>query len=193
MTDRRSSRPSVEAITSTRALSPLSSGSLRRRPCRTRLRDRLWDGGLLFALISGRWRPPSEPNAQPARRRPPPATAPNRHRAGPPFEARRPERWVPTMPQSERRSRIGARAVDHSSLLTTAYWSASPRSEPRLTEPSARCQARRTARHPRPRAAAPAPWRAVWWLPGDRSCRAAPCSGRYEQSLAPRSSPWHSR
>ena len=54
------------------------------------------------------------------------------------------------MPRSEQHSRIGAREVEHRSVLTTVHWSASPRSEPRPSGPSARCQARRTASHPQP-------------------------------------------
>src|SRR5450755_2304054 len=90
------------------------------------------------------------------------------------------ERSVLTMPRSEHHSQIDARAIDHSSLLTTAHSSPRPRSEPRLTGPPTCCQARRTATHPRPPAVAPAPWRAVWRLPDDRSCQPEPCSGRHE-------------
>ena len=67
------------------------------------------------------------------------------------------ERSVLTMPQSEHHSQIDARAIDHSSLLTTAHWSPRPRSEPRLTGPPTCGQARRTARHPRPQQLLPLP------------------------------------
>ena len=78
-----------------------------------------------------------------------------------PFDACRTERPVLTTPRLEHRSRGGARAADHSSLPTTARWSPRPRSEPQLTGPSARGQARRTARHPLPPAVARALWRAA--------------------------------
>ena len=189
--NRRSSRPSVEAITSTRGSVAVQYGALRCRRCLTRLRDRPWDGGCSSRCSAGAGVPRlSQRTTRPAATAP--ATAPTGH-GRTPFEARRPERSVPTMPRSERHSRIGARAVDHSSPLTTADCSATPRSEPRLTAPPARCQARRTARHPRPPAFAHAPRRSVWWPPADRSCPAAPCSGRHEQSSALRSSSWYPR
>ena len=47
------------------ALSPLSGGALTRSTLSHTQGDRLSDDGLLFALISGRWRPPSEPTHNP--------------------------------------------------------------------------------------------------------------------------------
>ena len=120
------------------------------------------------------------------RRRPRPAVRSVAHRAGPvlvqgpptaPGRHQHAPRW-------QRHSHIGARAVDHCPRLIAAHRSPRPRSEPRLTEPSARCQARRTARHPQLPEVAPAPRRAAQRFAADRPRRAAPCNERHENSSA---------